>query len=116
MRLRNNPGIIELPARITDSAVHYVTINRSAVYIDGSPSMINLPSILIQYVYVGGLPQAKMFGGMTSFQGCIRDVRLNGEQLLFFNQSELKPVQKNIALECSSEDVCRTLSGIREKC
>ena len=114
LRLRRDGGVIAVTSLpIADAAVHYIRINRDTILVDSSSHNVIVPALSISDVLIGGLPDVS---GMTSFQGCIRDVRLNGEQLLLFNQSLAKfsPIQVNIALGCSSEDVCRKLSGMLE--
>ena len=119
LSLRVNSGFVSLRLsdvlRISDGVSHYIYLNSSVVIVDNSTHDITMNSFSVGNVFVGGLPESG--DDDVQFRGCIRDVRLNGQQLLFFNKTEgynfncTYPV--NVAEGCSSEDVCSNISGTR---
>lgn len=120
LQLRYNGEILTFEGNgavnVGDGTEHHVSINRSSVQIDGLSLGVTLPLLTVKEMFVGDVSEnftSNPFRSLAPFRGCIRDVRLNGEQLLFFNQTidPLKSTQENIAVGCSSEDVCGNLSG-----
>ena len=118
LRLRDKNGYINSSSKaslkINDASVHYIQINRTAVTVNNTSNDVTLASLPVRSVFVGGLPET---GGEVSalaqLRGCIRDVRMNGQQLLFFNQSgDGLNTTLNVAEGCLREDVCANISGI----
>ncbi|XP_028394701.1 protein crumbs homolog 1-like [Dendronephthya gigantea] len=116
LRLRDNSGFLfsrlSSALKIGDGVSHYIYLNSTVVMVDNTTHDITIKSFMVGNVSVGGLPETG--GEDMQFRGCIRDVRLNGQQLLFFNKTEggiLNRTQVNVAEGCSSEDVCSNISG-----
>ena len=121
LQLRNKGGIIGLgnksALKVDDASVHYISISRSAIQIDNASYDVTVPPLAIRDVFVGGVQEGyvgEALGANPSYRGCIRDVRLNGKQLLFFNQTAgvWNRTQKNVAPGCIGEDVCGNVSGM----
>lgn len=102
-------------SKITDAIPHLIQINNTAIKIDNKAYDIPVTFLPVRAVFIGGLPVAndEIASSHAQFRGCINDVRLNGKQLLFFNQTadELNSTQLNIFGGCSGEDVCTNVSG-----
>ena len=115
LRLRDNNGYINSQQsgglKINNAIPHYIQINRTTITIGNATYDVMLTSLPVRTVFVGGDEEVS---AQAQFRGCIRDVRLNGQQLLFFNQTAdgLNSTEKNIAEGCSGEDVCANTSGI----
>ena len=115
LRLRDNNGYINSQQsgdlKINNAVPHYIQINRTTITIGNATYDVMLTSLPVRTVFVGGDEEVS---AQAQFRGCIRDVRLNGQQLLFFNQTAdgLNSTEKNIAEGCSGEDVCANVSGI----
>jgi hypothetical protein len=97
--------------KINNAISHYIQINRTTITIGNATYDVTMTSLPVRTVFVGGDEEVS---AQAQFRGCIRDVRLNGQQLLFFNQTAngLNSTEKNIAEGCSGEDVCANVSGI----
>ena len=118
LRLRDKNGFINSPSsggpKINDGIQHYIQINHTLMTVDNTSYGVNLKSLPIRSVFIGGLPRTGDEVGMHGqFRGCTRDVRMNGQQLLFFNQTkdEFNATEWNVARGCLREDVCANISG-----
>ena len=120
LRVRRGSTIVNSQSsgglKINDAYAHYIRINHSVIAVDNMTYDVTLTSFSVGRVFVGGLPRNgdEEASAPAQFRGCIRDVRLNGQQLLFFNQTAdgLNSTQENIAVGCSREDVCGNVSGM----
>ena len=118
LRLRDKNGFINSHSngrpQINDGIQHYIQINHTLMTVDNTSYDVNLKSLPIESVFIGGLPgTGEEVGVHGQFRGCIRDVRMNGQQLLFFNQSAdgFNATELNVARGCLREDVCANTSG-----
>jgi hypothetical protein len=117
--LRNKSGKINSPSsgglKISDANPHYIQINQTAITIDNATYDVTLTPLPVTTVFVGALPETGDDNSPhAQFRGCIRDVRLNGQQLLFINQTAdgINSTVENIAEGCLGEKVCANISGI----
>ena len=116
LRLRDKSGDMNslLPGveKINDGVPRRVHVTPDGIQVDNTTYSQTLKSLKIETVFVGGLND-EITAADSQFRGCIRDVRVNGLQLLFFNQSAVGPssTQVNIAKNCSGENVCRNVKG-----
>ena len=115
LQLRHKDGYVRAGGfhKINDAIERHVHVNLAAVHVNGTSFDVTLTPFLVRTVFVGGLPETGDEGSSAheQFRGCIRDVRLNEQQLLFFNQTEdgLNSTQVNIAEGCHGEKVCPTV-------
>lgn len=102
------PGV----EKINDGVPRRVRVTPDGIQVDNTTYNQTLTSLKIEAVFVGGLDD-QITAADWQFRGCIRDVRVNGLQLLFFNESAVGPnsTQVNIAKNCSGENVCRSVTG-----
>lgn len=120
LQLRDKNGDINSPIsgfkKINDGISHYVRVTPGGIQVDNGTYNVTLTSLQISTVFVGGLPiTGDSATAHAQFRGCIRDVRVNGQQLLFFNQTAaaLNSTQVDIARNCSGENVCENITGKR---
>ena len=120
LQLRDKNGDINssIPRfkKINDGFSHYVNVTPGGIEVDNKYYNVKLTSLQISTVFVGGLPETgDDLTAHAQFRGCIRDVRVNGQQLLFFNQTAAGPnsTQVNVARNCSGENVCASITGKR---